>query len=151
MTDSASAYVHFFSDCCNKVLVTLQNEAKSTYGPREGIYTMKTDLHNGKIQYVSSKNKYTLWYNIEELGWGIGNSGYIGVKQYLITEEDPSAIYKCPNDTTLKWMYAKDENYKNYIGSDVNVECYQEPGTNCRISNDSEMYDKYMIYFFLLT
>ena len=121
MTDSASAYVHFFSDCCNKVLVTLQNEAKSTYGPREGIYTMKTDLLNGKIQYVSSKNKYALWYNTEELGWGIGHiDSVIKHKQYLITKEDPSAIYKCPYDTSLKWMYAK-PNYENYIGSDVNV------------------------------
>ena len=107
---------------------------------------MKTDLLNGKIQYVSSKNKYALWYNTEELGWGIGSSDHIGTKQYLITEEDPSAIYKCPNDTSLKWMYAKDENYKNYIGSDVHVECYEEPGINSKISNDSEMSD---IFFYL--
>ena len=108
---------------------------------------MKTNLLNGKIQYVSSKNNYTLWYNTKELGWGIGISGYIGIKQYLITEEDPSAISKCPYDTSLKWTYAK-PNHENYIGSDVNVECYQEPGINCRISIDSEMYDKSMIFFF---
>ena len=145
MMDSASAYVHFFSDCCNKVLVTLQNEAKSTYyAPRVGIYTMKTDLLNGKIRYVSSKNKYTLWYNTKELGWGIGNSGYIGVKQYLITEEDPSAIYKCPQDTSLKWMYAKEQNYTNYIGSDVHVVCYQEPGMKL------EMIQKCLIFFLLI-
>ena len=95
-------YIYFqFSDCeCQTISISLKNDVLVNQVSRQGIY-QKSEKINGRTTWISSNNKYRLWYYGKT--WVITdvvvNGGYI-------TSNDIGHNFNCPFDVPSNaWLY----------------------------------------------
>ena len=115
-------YIYFqFSDCeCQTISISLKNDVLVNQVSRQGIY-QKSEKINGRTTWISSNNKYRLWYygktwvitDVVDVGGYIGSVDKIGQNFY------------CPFDVPSNaWLYGSGGGEWILADSnDISVEC----------------------------
>ena len=106
---------------CERIIVTLKNNALAAQRSREGIYR-QSSVVNGKTSWVSKSQ--AIWYNQELNEWAIGPLDYIGTIYTAISSE---VVLPCPFDNpSEKWIYVQNELWKCADANEINVLCLTE-------------------------